>query len=812
MTRVFISYNREDSLFAQRVRDHVRTLGLETWLDVDDIPKGVYWPDAVDEGLRASDVVVGVMTPESVASRNVKNEWDWALDNDKPLLLLRLREAPVPHRYISLNYIECAQDEAAGFAQLGAALADPHRAHYRDETATPVPREIHRTSSNDGRNRTRMLEKVQGFWIKGVLEHSLHGAALIALGMEGRDEAVEHPWDMVLRHPQYENTALPPETHITDVFDDLGGELLILGAPGSGKTTMLLELARDLLARAMTPVSVSHQDEPPIPVIFNLSSWADDRKTVAEWLVDELNTRYQVPRNMGKAWVDADAVLPLFDGLDEVAENHRAACVAAINHFRSEHGFLPLAVCSRSADYDALGALGAKLQLQGAVVLQPLTPEQVDGYLAGLGAALELARRTLHSDPALLELAQTPLMLSILALAYRGVSAEALAAAATPDERRKRLFDAYASAMLSRRGDAPYNAEQTKRWLSNLARGMAAHGHTIFFIEGLQPDWLPTNWRWLYIVAVRTAVGIILGVAFGLAGGLGAAFPIGLGGALAAGFGRGASAALAFLITGVAIGLLGGLGGGSLVGILRLIYLWLRPSAADATERAPSADHERERWAKGDSIGVVETLSWSSGKAAKGLLVGLAGGLVSGFIGGAAGGLAQTPLTQAAIVLAVGLGVGLGGGLLGGLVGREIGMRTQPNQGIWRSARNAIRVGLVGALAGTLVLGTVFGLAGAASAVPDLRLVTGVGIGTGIGAAFGIAFGIAGGMFFGGLACVQHVLLRVVLYLSRQMPWNIARFLDHAVERIFLRKVGGGYIFVHRLLLEYFAGLDDKRG
>jgi hypothetical protein len=88
--------------------------------------------------------------------------------------------------------------------------------------------------------------------------------------------------------------------------------------------------------------------------------------------------------------------------------------------------------------------------------------------------------------------------------------------------------------------------------------------------------------------------------------------------------------------------------------------------------------------------------------------------------------------------------------------------------------------------------------------------VTGVGIGAGIGAAFGIAFGIAGGMFFGGLACVQHVLLRIVLTLSRQMPWNIARFLDHAVERIFLRKVGGGYIFVHRLLLEYFAGLDDK--
>jgi predicted NACHT family NTPase len=48
------------------------------------------------------------------------------------------------------------------------------------------------------------------------------------------------------------------------VFDDMGGELLILGAPGSGKTTTLLELAGELLARAEA------EDGQPIPVVFNL--------------------------------------------------------------------------------------------------------------------------------------------------------------------------------------------------------------------------------------------------------------------------------------------------------------------------------------------------------------------------------------------------------------------------------------------------------------------------------------------------------------------------------------------------------------
>src|SRR6266508_5273577 len=67
---------------------------------------------------------------------------------------------------------------------------------------------------------------------------------------------------------------------------------------------------------------------------------------------------------------------------------------------------------------------------------------------------------------------------------------------------------------------------------------------------------------------------------------------------------------------------------------------------------------------------------------------------------------------------------------------------------------------------------------------------------------------LLGALLAGGLTCIQHFVLRLLLWRSGAMPWNYARFLDYAAERLFLRKVGGGYIFVHRLLMEYFAGLD----
>lgn len=159
-------------------------------------------------------------------------------------------------------------------------------------TATMDPRER--------RDRSRMLQRVRRTWIDGFLEDSLHGAALQALGLEERPEAVPDRWGMVVQQPDGPARRLAPDTSIVQVFDELDGELLILGEPGSGKTTLLLELTRALLDRA-------EQDEVlPMPVVFPLAPWAVKRPPLAGWLVDELNQRYDVPRQIGQAWIAND--------------------------------------------------------------------------------------------------------------------------------------------------------------------------------------------------------------------------------------------------------------------------------------------------------------------------------------------------------------------------------------------------------------------------------------------------------------------------------------------------------------------------
>ncbi len=129
-----------------------------------------------------------------------------------------------------------------------------------------------------------------------MFEKSLHGAALIVLGLHEQSDAVANPWRFVLQQPGQSENPLPPGTRITQVFDNAGGELLILGEPGSGKTTLLLELARDLLERAQK------DDTLPIPVVFHLSLWAGKRHSISDWMVEELKTKYQVPHKLGQSW------------------------------------------------------------------------------------------------------------------------------------------------------------------------------------------------------------------------------------------------------------------------------------------------------------------------------------------------------------------------------------------------------------------------------------------------------------------------------------------------------------------------------
>lgn len=608
-------------------------------------------------------------------------------------------------------------------------------------------------SRQEYRNRQALLTKVKNFWVKGVLEKSLHEQVLICLGLQNRPDAVESPWNLMLGTENQPPQDLPPDTAIISIFDEIGEgrTLLILGEPGSGKTIALLQLARDLINRAEQNI------EQRIPVVFNLSSWRSTipakkgrktiAQTIAEWLVEELSSKYQVPRKIGEAWVKRQQLLLLLDGLDEVRAIERDACIAAINDFQQEFG-TEIVVCCRVKDYEALQN---RLNFQSAIYLRSLSAEQVQNYLNCLTADVAGLKTLLAEDFALQELAQSPLLLNIMVLAYQDVSVSDLPQINALAERQKQLFNDYINRMFEKTRSSAYTKNVPERlkiklysrseatyWLICLAQQMR-ESQTIFLIENMQPTWLQTKAQKQWYQIMSFFIGALIG---GLSSGLL--------GELNSTLNNKPSSKIGF-----GLSILMGLAGGLFV-------------------RLPS------------KIKLAEKLDWSWKEVKDTLINRLDHRLASTVFGGLLGAL----LMKMTIVLFFGLFSLLSFVVFYGLKTSEIETKLSPNQGIQSSIKNSIFVVLVIISSSILlsILGNLlFGLSFA-------DLLSG-----------GLRVGPLWGFVFGGAACIQHFTLRLILYRKGRIPWNYAKFLDYATERLFLQKVGGGYIFVHRLLMEHLA-------
>src|SRR6266851_5501843 len=351
-------------------------------------------------------------------------------------------------------------------------------------------------------NRVRMLRRLRRSY-SDVLAQSLQGATWMELGLAHQPAAVQNATTLLLHLAHRPEQLLPPGTSLTQVYEEAAHELLILGEPGAGKSTLLLQLAQQLVARA------EQDDTQPLPVLLPLSSWAVTRPPFQDWLAEQVAQLYDIPEQLARHWVQEEQLLPLLDGLDEMEETARPACIVAIYAYQHAHPG-PLVVCSRKAEYEE-AAEHHRLTLQSAVVVQPLSLEQMDTYLAQAGKPLEGLRRALTRNPVLRELASTPLMLSVLMLTYHGTSVRSMSQREA--ELQRQVWTDYMQRMAERKGNAGrYPLERTRSWLHWLAQRMREHNQAVFYLEHLQPDWLPAGQQLAYTWLAIRIPGMLIGV------------------------------------------------------------------------------------------------------------------------------------------------------------------------------------------------------------------------------------------------------------------------------------------------------------
>jgi formylglycine-generating enzyme required for sulfatase activity len=123
MPRIFISYSRVDEPFARQIARSLSNLGADIWLDVEDIPAGMNWSTAIHQGLNLCEVMIVIITPDSSASQNVEEEWQYYRDNSKPIVPILLKPTAVHYQLSRMQYVDFyKQDYDTAFGQLHSEL------------------------------------------------------------------------------------------------------------------------------------------------------------------------------------------------------------------------------------------------------------------------------------------------------------------------------------------------------------------------------------------------------------------------------------------------------------------------------------------------------------------------------------------------------------------------------------------------------------------------------------------------------------------------------------------------------------------
>jgi hypothetical protein len=122
MAEIFISYARRDSAFAIGLATRLRDCGLDVWVDQLDIKIGDRWDRAIQQALESSRVLVVVLSPASVASDNVMDEVNFAIEEKKTIVPVLHQICKTPFRLRSLQFIELESNSDQGFSRLLKAL------------------------------------------------------------------------------------------------------------------------------------------------------------------------------------------------------------------------------------------------------------------------------------------------------------------------------------------------------------------------------------------------------------------------------------------------------------------------------------------------------------------------------------------------------------------------------------------------------------------------------------------------------------------------------------------------------------------
>lgn len=293
---VFLSYSHDDAEFALKLAADLKNSGVPIWMDrMDGIGTGAIWRRAIEQGINECSAMCAVVSPIYVNSAYCIKELDRADTLTRPILPVLVASVDPQVWPLSIEGIQYAdfrdwRDDRS------------YSESYENLLACIAGNPDLNVSAPLGAEALYLNKLIADLEAKrGILQY-----VSLAIEAEMRPEPpADDEWGFAELVGDDHRNVVPLDNVAQAVSRH--PRFILLGTPGSGKTTTIRRLALEEARRRMSGIA-----EAPIPLLISLSEWAGEQT-----LTDFLHSNWHQPSSLERGLASGEVTLYL-DGLNEM--------------------------------------------------------------------------------------------------------------------------------------------------------------------------------------------------------------------------------------------------------------------------------------------------------------------------------------------------------------------------------------------------------------------------------------------------------------------------------------------------------------